>query len=125
MAAPCCTRIDDEASYLTDVLQSEGVVVAAFSDGPDPALDARLAELCDLLEGRARLVAVDRRRQPGPARLHRVEAFPTLVFFRNGLEIGRLAGLRTAAQYALAIEITETALPGMETVHSPPTTLAR
>jgi hypothetical protein len=124
MAAPCCTRIDDETSYLTEVLQSEGVVVVAFSDGPDSALEARLAELCQVLEGRARLVGVDRLEQPGPARLHRVDVFPTLVFFRNGLEIGRLTGLRTTAQYALAIEITETALPGMETVHSLPTNLA-
>ncbi len=125
MAALCCTPIDDEASHLTEALRTEGVVVAAFSDGPDSALDACLAELGGVLEGRARLVGVDRLAQPGPARLHRVDVFPTLVFFRNGLEIGRLAGLRTTAQYALAIEITETALPGMETAHSPPTNLAR
>lgn len=116
MIALCCIPIDDEASYLTEVIQAEGVVVTAFTDGPDPHVHERLAEVSGLLGGRAKLVSVDGWRHPGPARLHRIESFPTVVFFRNGLEIGRLPGLRTAAQYALAIEITETALPGMETV---------
>jgi thioredoxin-like negative regulator of GroEL len=122
MLAPCCAQVLDEISFVGEVIHADGVVVAAFTRGEDRVMEGRLNELCPLIEGRARVVRIDVSRDPGPASLYRVKSFPTLVFFRNGLEIGRLVGLRTAAQYALAVEITESALPGMETVRGGTTT---
>lgn len=118
----CCAPVLDELSFTSDVIHSQGVVVVAFSRGTDAVLQERLNEICPLVEGRARLVRIDVASHPGPARLYRVKAFPTLVFLRNGLEIGRLTGLRTAAQYALAVEVTESALPGMESTRGGSTT---
>ncbi len=109
----------NELSFLSDVLEAHGVVVVAFLrkvDADTGLIGARLAELQPMVQGRARLVRIDSVVEPGPARLCRIQRFPTLVFFRNGLEIGRLEGMRTAAQYALAVDIAESALPGVESV---------
>jgi thioredoxin-like negative regulator of GroEL len=110
-----------ELAFLSDVVEAPGVVVVAFlrkADADTGLIGARLAELEPMVAGRARLLRIDAVAEPGPARLYRVRQFPTLVFFRNGLEIGRLEGLRTAAQYALAVDIAESALPGVESVRS-------
>ncbi len=108
-----------ELSFVEEVLHERGIALVAFLAPWSVAcreLEALLVGLAPELGGRARVYRVDVDREPGLVRLYRVGAFPTVVVFRNGMEIGRLDQVRTAAAWRLAVEVAETAPAGAEVV---------
>ena len=83
---------DDLAAFLRD---EERLVLLAFLDqGCEPCreLRPRLARLAAEQPGTCAVVTVDAARSREDVERHRVESFPTLLFFKRGVELYRLRG---------------------------------
>jgi thioredoxin 1 len=67
------------------------VLAAFWTPGCEPCRQLR-AELRDLETEVASVAAVNGEEEPEAIRRHGVETFPTLVFFKGGVELQRLRG---------------------------------
>jgi thioredoxin 2 len=66
--------------------------------GPCTAMAPQFAQAAQALKGRALLVKVDSDANPRLAARFGIRSIPTLVKLRQGVEAGRLAGVRPAAE---------------------------
>lgn len=60
--------------------------------GPCKIMAPQFEQAAKLLEPRARLAKVDTQAEPALGERHAIRSIPTLVLFRNGLEISRQSG---------------------------------
>ena len=65
--------------------------------GPCRMLAPELEKLAQELDGQTKIVKIDAEQAQGVSLNLQVTAFPTLILFHDGREIGRLLGLRKAA----------------------------
>ena len=83
---------------MTDLAQlTSGTVVLDFTArwcGPCKALAPTLAALERDYRGQIRVVAIDVDDEPHLAQQLAVRSMPTLVFWRDGREVGRIVGAR-------------------------------
>ncbi|MBQ8194955.1 MAG: thioredoxin [Oscillospiraceae bacterium] len=94
-------------TFETEVLQSDGVILADFySDScvPCKRLSPVLAELEEQYENEIKLVKININFDMELAEKYEVQSVPTLVFFRNGEEISRLNGSLKKSDIESAIE---------------------
>lgn len=95
------------AAQLTTTLADPGTLLIDFTAAwcaPCKQLAPILRELAGVYAGRARIVAVDVQDEPALAQAFRVTAMPTMVFVRDGREVGRIVGLRPKHVVAGALD---------------------
>lgn len=101
------------------VLEALGIVALHF-DAPwskrSQEVGASLPQLAREFERRVRVARVDIDVYPSVANLYRVTDIPTIVLFRDGVELGRLVGLRPYAQLVIALETALASPPGAESM---------
>jgi thioredoxin 1 len=102
----------DEHDFDRDVLLSASPVLVDFTApwcAPCRALSPILARLASEARGRLKVVAVDGDAFPAVAARFGVRAFPTVILFAGGKEIGRRVGLGRKEDYARMLEREVTA----------------
>lgn len=108
-----------EDSLQTLVLEAAGIVALHF-DAPwskrSQEVGASLPQLARDFDRRVRVARVDIDVYPSVANLYRVTDIPTVVLFRDGVELGRLVGLRPYAQLVIALETALASPPGAESM---------
>lgn len=93
-------------TFVSEVLQAEGIVLADFySDScvPCKRLSPVLAEVEDELGDKAKLVKVNINFDAALAEQYEVQTVPTVIFFKDGIEISRLSGTIKKADIISAI----------------------
>ncbi len=84
-----------------EVLKSDQLVLIDFAAdwcGPCHMLEPTLHELASKYEGRVRIETVDVDQSRELALEYAVEALPTLIFFNQGEEVGRVVGVYSSAE---------------------------
>lgn len=100
-------RAVNESTFRQEVLESNEPVLVDFSAawcGPCRALAPTLERLSDEFSGRAKVVKVDVDEASQLAMRYGVQAVPTLVFFADGREVHRAAGLPSEGALRESIE---------------------
>ncbi len=101
------------------VIEARGIVALHF-DAPwskrSQEVGASLPQLARDFALQVRVARVDIDVYPSVANLYRVTDIPTIVLFRNGVELGRLVGLRPYAQLVIALETALASPPGAESM---------
>lgn len=95
-------QIASAADFETQVLASEKPVLVDFYSttcGPCRMLAPTISQLAEEYEGRAAVYKVNVDRLPQLAGRYGVQGVPSVLFFQNGTEVGRLVGLRTHSAY--------------------------
>jgi thioredoxin 1 len=85
----------DESTFESEVLQSDQPVLVDFWAewcGPCKALAPVVDSIATEYEGRARVVKVDVDAAEELAAKYRIDSIPTLIVFRNGVEMQRIVG---------------------------------
>ncbi len=88
-------------AFEDEVLKSDQLVVIDFAAdwcGPCHMLEPTLHELAAKYEGRVRIETVDVDESQEIAAQYSVDALPTLVFFNQGEEVGRVVGVYSFAE---------------------------
>ena len=97
-------NLEDFDSSVIEASRSGPVLVDFWADwcAPCHAIAPHLARLVDEAGGRVRLakVEVDEGENMKLAGRYQLRGFPTVILFRDGAELGRFAGARTAAWIA-------------------------
>lgn len=87
-----------DANFDTELLKKPGVSVVDFGApswcGPCNRMAPYLARVAKANEGKIRFAAVDTDENNALSSKYNVKNLPTLVFFRNGREIGRMGGAK-------------------------------
>ena len=110
-------RCLDEAAAIELLMATDGVVLLAFGFPglrATSALDVTLAALAEEFRDSAVIarVLLDEKSTIGKA--YGVDALPTAILFRGGVEIGRLEGLKPPHNYVIALESALLAPPGAD-----------
>ena len=87
-----------DGNFVDEVIQAEGPVVVDFSAewcGPCVRMAPILEDFAAAVAGRAKVCRLDVDESRKTAAQHRVLRIPTLVFFKEGKEVGRVVGLST------------------------------
>jgi thioredoxin 1 len=117
-AAPQVVEVCED-SLQELVLEAAGIVALHF-DAPwskrSQEVGASLPQLAREFDRRVRVARVDIDVWPSVANLYRIADIPTIVLFRNGIELGRLVGLRPYAQLVIALETALASPPGAESM---------
>jgi thioredoxin 1 len=71
---------------------------------PCRALAPTIEAIAERFDGRADVAKLDVDRYPGPAAAHGITSIPTVLIFRAGQEVDRIAGLQPRARYERALE---------------------
>ena len=103
-----------QASFVADVLQSDVPVRGDFYAnwcGPCRIPAATLSRLSDEFAGRVKVVKVNVESELQLAARYEVDSIPTLVFFRGGEVVGKIAGLSRDAGLGQMLEKLTGAAP--------------
>lgn len=109
-----------EESFAEVIARTSGVLLVHFELGGF-APSARVREvLARLQDSRADLTVaeIDVEAWPSLCQLCSIDLLPAVLFFRNGVEIGRLLGCHPTLHYTLAAESTGLAPAGAELVRT-------
>jgi thioredoxin 1 len=101
------------------VQATPGVTVLDFGAERCPpcrAMEPVLLAIADEYKGRAHVASIDCDREPSLAARYNVRAMPTLVFLRDGREVGRVVGARSRA---FVIGMLDRALRGDTSIAGP------
>jgi thioredoxin 1 len=104
MAEPIAVTDD---SFTKDVKESDLPVVVDFWAswcGPCKMVDPIVKELAEELDGKVVFAKVNTDENLETPTSLGVQGIPTLIFFRDGQEVGRVVGFRPKAQLLKAIE---------------------
>jgi len=96
-------QIGSVEDFETQVLAAQQPVLVDFYSttcGPCRMLAPTIKELSDTYDGRAVVLKVDVNRLPQLAGRYGVQGVPSVLFFQNGKEVGRLVGLRPQGSYS-------------------------
>ncbi|MBX3437001.1 MAG: thioredoxin [Planctomycetaceae bacterium] len=99
--------INSELQFSQEVLSAERVVVVDFAAswcGPCHMMEPVLESLAADYGGRAQVKQVDVDEVPELATKYEIQALPTIVFFRNGEEVGRAVGVKTYLEMQQLLE---------------------
>ncbi len=97
----------DNENFDSEVLKAKGIVLADFySDtcGPCKRVSPVLAEIEEDYGDKIKLAKINVNLDAKLARKYVVGAVPTIVFFKNGEETGRIVGAANKSEYSSAIE---------------------
>jgi len=117
-APPEVVEVSDE-SLQELVLDAPGIVALHF-DAPwsrrSQEVGVSLPLLAREFQGHVRIARVDADVYPSVANLYGVTDIPTILIFRDGVELGRLVGLRPYAHMLIALETALLSPPGAESM---------
>jgi thioredoxin 1 len=100
-------QIASAADFETQVLEASRPVLVDFYSttcGPCRMLAPTIGQLAQQYEGRAAVYKVNVDRLPQLAGRYGVQGVPSVLFFQNGKEVGRLVGLRPQGTYAEVLD---------------------
>ncbi|MPX29203.1 thioredoxin [Moraxella catarrhalis] len=96
-----------DASFDTDVLNSDGLVLVDFWAawcGPCKAIAPVLEELAEDYQGRVKIVKVDVDANPQSAARFGIRSIPTLFVFKNGERVETVVGGRPKSEFAALLD---------------------
>jgi thioredoxin 1 len=96
-----------DASFVTDVLQSDKLVLVDFWAewcGPCRKVAPVLEEIANELSDKVTVVKLDIDANPETARAYRVMSVPTLTIFKGGKPVHSVAGAKPKAEIIRLIE---------------------
>lgn len=96
-----------DASFDTDVLNSDGLVLVDFWAawcGPCKAIAPVLEELAEDYQGRVKIVKVDVDANPQSAARFGIRSIPTLFVFKNGERVDTVVGGRPKSEFAALLD---------------------
>ena len=94
-------------SFQTEVLASDQPVLVDFWAnwcGPCHAIAPTLEALAERFEGQATIAKVEIDEQPQIAETYDIRSVPTLVVFKDGVEVKRFVGATSAGELSQALE---------------------
>ena len=100
-------HIDSKADFKSHVLDKHGIcLVDLFSNRCPPCriLAPTISSLADRYVGKVTVCKVDIDRVPAVAQRYGIRAIPTVLFIKNGKEIGRLVGLQSETEYIALLD---------------------
>jgi thioredoxin 1 len=100
-------HINSESDYKSRVLDAGGIcLVELFSDRCPPCriLSPTISSLADKYVGRAIVCKVNVDRVTAVAKRYGVNAIPTVIFIKDGKELGRLVGLQSENKYVTVLD---------------------
>ncbi len=85
----------DQVNFQEEILEHEAAALVDFwADwcGPCHAIAPTIDAIATEAQGRSKVGKVDVEANPGLAEAHGVRSIPTLIFFRDGVEVDRMVG---------------------------------
>ncbi len=89
------TVILDQVNFQEEIIEHEGAALVDFwADwcGPCHAIAPTIDAIETEAQERSKVGKVDAEANPGLAEAHGVRSIPTLIFFRDGVEVDRMVG---------------------------------
>jgi thioredoxin 1 len=105
--SPNIVHVNNESDFKARVLDANGVcLVELFSDRCPPCriLAPTISSLADKYVGRVIVCKVNVDRVTAIAQRYGVNAIPTVIFFKDGRESGRLVGLQSETKYVAFLD---------------------
>jgi thioredoxin 1 len=101
------TKVVTDASFTSDVLQSETPVLVDFWAewcAPCRKVEPLLEEIATEMDGKVSIVKLNIDENPETARAYRVMSVPTLTVFKGGQPVNSVAGARPKGDLVRLIE---------------------
>jgi thioredoxin 1 len=97
----------DEVTFQESISRDDRPVLVDFWAPwcpPCRALAPTIEAIAEQFDGRADVAKLDIDQNPETAAAHGIRSIPTVLIFRGGREVGRIAGLQPRARYEQALK---------------------